>query len=116
MLELDVKGHPDMCGGYGYSGVASFEGKTVKDVLEEIKEYAKDKEASYLGEGFGNPKSNCCDCWAIRINGDTYLSEWAEPKWRTHIDDINNYLDLKVKEIKVDGGWYCFYDFNIITE
>lgn len=118
MIKLVTKGHNDMCGGYAYSGTASFDGETVREVLEEIKEYAKDKEAAYLGEGFGNPNSKGCNCWAIRINGNTYLSEWAESNWRkaTAINDIQKYLDLKVKKIEVDGGWYCFYDFNIITK
>jgi hypothetical protein len=30
--------------------------------------------------------------------------------------DIQKYLDLEVKKIEEDGGWYCFYDFDIITK
>ena len=99
MIKLNTTGHNDICGGYAYSGTASFDGETVREVLEEIKEYTKDKEAAYLGEGFGNPYSKGCNCWAISINGKIYLSEWAEPKWKTAINDIQRYLDLKVKKV-----------------
>ena len=30
MIELYVEGHSTMCGGYEYSGLASFEGKQLK--------------------------------------------------------------------------------------
>lgn len=116
-MELRVKGHNDMCGGYGYSGHAIFSGQTVKDVLEEIKDYVKDKDAHYLGEGFGNPNSKNCDCWSISIDGDIYLSNWIESKWKTYYDkNQNTKKDKLVKDVKVDGGWYCYYNFNIITE
>lgn len=116
MIELVVKGHDAICGGYAYSGFASFEGKTVKDVLDEIREFSKDKQARYLGDGFGNPNSNGTDAWQIKINGTIYWTSWIVQKW----DNIGTYTKdmdtLEVKEIRVDGGWYCFYDFNIITK
>lgn len=61
-----------MCGGYNYSGNVSFEGKTVKEVLDEIREYAKDQDAHYLGDGFGNPNSKWIDCWFIMIDNIVY--------------------------------------------
>ncbi len=72
MIKLNVQGHNDMCGGYSYSGQVSFDGKTVKEVLDEIREYAKDKDAHYLGDGFGNPESKSCDAWRIRIDDIIY--------------------------------------------
>ena len=47
MIELYAEGQKAMCGGYEYSGIASFEGKTVEEVLDEIREFAKDKDAHY---------------------------------------------------------------------
>ena len=116
MIKLDVKGHNDMCGGYAYSGTALFEGKTVKEVLDEIREFSKDAQASYLGDGFGNPNSNGTDAWQIAINGVIYWTSWIVQKWDNvaiYTKDMDN---LEVKEIKVNGGWYCFYDFDIITK
>lgn len=115
MIRLVTKGHNDMCGGYGYSGFALFEGHTIREALEEIKEFSQDGGA-YLGEGFGNPKYGNGHAWKITINGMQYLSSWSSPNWGGYIDNINYYLDKKVKGIKVSGGWYCFYDFDIITE
>ena len=112
MIKLNVTGHNEMCGGYAYSGIASFDGKTVKEVLDEIREYAKDKNARYLGDGFGNPKSNNCDCWKIQINGKTYWNCWNNTICLPYNKALDN---LKVKQVRVDGGWYCFYDFDIIT-
>lgn len=110
MIKLDVVGHNEMCGGYGYSGYASFDGKTVKEVLEEIKEFVKDKEAHYLGDGFGNPESKNCDCWRIRIGDKIYLSNWCGDKSNYH----HEYDKRRVQKIRVDGGWYCYYNFDII--
>lgn len=115
MIELNVKGHSEMCAGYSYSGTASFEGKTVKEVLDEIREFAKDKNAHYLGDGFGNPNSNNCDAWRIKIDGITYWNSWIVQKW-DKLDVYTNDMDnLEVKEIRVNGGWYCFFNFSIIT-
>lgn len=48
MIELYAEGQKAMCGGYEYSGIASFEGKTIEEVLDEIREFAKDKDAHYI--------------------------------------------------------------------
>lgn len=116
MINLNVEGHSDMCGGYSYSGLASFEGKTVKEVLDEIREFAKDKGAHYLGDGFGNPNSNSCDAWCISIDGITYWNNWVEQSWIKY-DTYDGSLDnLLVEKISVHGGWYCFYNFDIYTK
>lgn len=115
MIKLNVKGHSEMCSGYSYSGTASFEGKTVKEVLDEIREFAKDKNARYLGDGFGNPKSNNYDAWKIEIDRVIYWNCWIPQNWwnyGTYSKELDN---LEVKEVRVNGGWYCFYDFEIIT-
>jgi len=112
MIKLEVQGHNDICGGYSYDGYASFEGKTVKEVLEEIKEYAKDRSAEYIGEGFGNKNSPGCDCWGIKINDIPYVGGWVG--WE---NGYNHEFDNEtVDKIKVYGGWYCFYNFLIYTK
>lgn len=116
MLELYVEGHNDMCAGYSYSGLASFEGKTVKEVLDEIREFAKDKDAHYLGDGFGNPDSKSCDAWCIRIDGITYWNNWVEQSWNTYKLYDSSLDNLLVDKVSVHGGWYCFYDFDIYTK
>ncbi len=114
MIELNVKGHNEMCGGYAYSGHATFEGRTVKDVLQEIREFSKNEQAQYLGDGFGNPNiEQTGNCWKIRVNNKTYLSGWLNDniiEYR-HEDD-----EKEVEMITVNGGWYCFYDFDIYTK
>lgn len=116
MITLNIEGHNDMCGGYSYSGTASFEGKTVKEVLDEIREYAKDKDAHYLGDGFGNPKSNNSDAWRIEIDGVIYWNSWVPSNWETYKKYTNELDNLYVDKIIVNGGWYCFYNFEIITK
>ena len=112
MIKLNVSGHDDICGGYCYSGTASFEGSTVAEVLQEIREFARNRDAHYLGEGFGNPKSDFCNAWGIRINGIPYVGDWNgwQNKYR------HEYDEEKVIEVRVSGGWYCFYDFYIDCE
>ena len=104
--------HDEMCGGASYSGKVMFDGKTVKEVLEEIKEFAKDKQAQYIGKGFGNPLSKGVDCWGIRINDKNYVGGWAG--WKENYD--HEYDNSEVERIVISGGWYCFYDFHIITK
>lgn len=117
MITLNVEGHNEMCGGYSYSGTALFEGKTVKEVLDEIREFAKDKHAYCLGDGFGNPDSpKFGGAWMITIDGIIYWNGWIPQKWwkfGTYSKELDN---IEVKEIKVHGGWCCFYDFEIITK
>lgn len=113
MIKLNnITGHNDMCGGYSYSGTASFEGTTVAKVLEEIKEFVKDKQAHCIGDGFGNPKSKICDAWGIKINDIHYVGDWAG--WKNEYR--GEYDEEKVIEVRVSGGWCCFYDFHIICE
>lgn len=101
------------CSSGGYYGFADFEGKTVKDVLEEIKDFAKNKQALYIGEGFGNPKANAFGiCWGIRINNIGYVSGWLGAKNEYH-HELDNCI---VKKVEISGGWYCFYDFYIYIE
>ena len=111
MIKLNVTGHNEMCGGYSYSGKASFEGKTVKDVLEEIREYAKNS-GNDIGDGFGKLGRNFGSCWGIRINGVRYVGDWCG--WKNEYN--HEYDDENVVEVRVNGGWYCFYDFDIISE
>lgn len=115
MIKLNVQGHNDMCGGYSYSGRVSFDGKTVKEVLDEIREYAKDKDAHYLGDGFGNPNSKYCDAWCISIDNTIYWNSWISQSWNKYGVYDHSLDNLIVKDIRVNGGWYCFYDFEIIT-
>jgi len=116
MIRLNVKGNNDMCGGYSYSGQVSFDGKTVKEVLDEIREYAKDKDAKYLGDDFGNPNSNGCDAWCIKIDDIVYWNGWAPQSWVKYGVYDHSLDNLIVKNVKVHGGWYCFYDFEITTK
>jgi len=108
MIRLMVKGHHTMCAGYNYNGYASYDGRTVKEVLEEIKEYSKDK-GNYIGDGFGNPKSHHGNAWGIRINDIPYVGNWCG--WENKYN--HQYDNWIVTKVRVNGGWYCFYDFNI---
>ena len=113
MIKLEnLQGHNDMCGGYSYSGKASFEGKTVAEVLSEIKEFAKNRDAKYIGDGFGNPEQDFCNCWGIRINDIPYVGGWIGWKNEYH----GEYDEERVTEVRISGGWYCFYDFYILCE
>ena len=116
MIRLNVAGHDDMCGGYSYSGLVSFDGKTVKEVLDEIREFSKDKDAQYLGDGFGNPSSDSCDAWCIKIDEITYWNGWAEQSWNKYGTYDSSLDNLLVDKVVVHGGWYCFYDFEIYTK
>lgn len=98
--------------GISYGGQAEYDGVTVKDVLEEIKEYVKDKSAQYIGEGFGNPNAPQASCWGITINNEKYVGGWSGWINTYH----HQYDNCKVKKVLIEGGWYCFYDFHIISE
>lgn len=114
MITLNVSCHNEMCGGYEYSGTASFEGKTVKEVLEEIREYYADHACeAYDEQGrlWGKKGKNVGDAWGITINGIQYLGTWLG--WKNKYN--HQFDDLPVKRIRVNGGWYCSYDFNIET-
>ncbi len=113
MIEIiDVEAHNTMCGGMTYLGTASFEGRTVKEVLDEIREFSKNNNANYLGDGFGN-SDNKNDAWSISIDDNIYWSSWVnvKPKEYNHTLD-----DLEVEKINIDGGWHSFYNFNIYTK
>lgn len=111
MIRLFTKGHNECCGGYAYSGYATFDGKTVREVLEEIREYAKDA-GNDIGEGFGKPNKKLGACWGIRINGIPYVGGWAG--WKNEYQ--HQFDDCRVIKVLVEGGWYCFYDFHIVCE
>ncbi len=112
MIKLNTTGHTDLCGGYSYSGTVSFSGTTVAEVLQEIREFSQDKQARYLGNGFGNLKSEGCDNWRIAINDSIFLTSWNNEH-----PDYNGYYDtFPVDRVEVYGGWYCFYNFTIITK
>ena len=108
MITLNVEEHNDICGGCSYSGTANFDGKTVKEVLEEIREFAKD-EGTYISEGFGNPSKHFASCWSIEINGVKYVG--GQCGWKNEYKhQFDNWV---VTKIKVSGGWYSFYDIHI---
>ena len=109
---VKAQGHNEMCGGYGYNGQAYFDGNTVREVLEEIKEYAKGKGQS-IGDGFGDlDESKTCCCWGIRINGVPYVGGWAG--WKNEYK--HQFDNDKVLKVLVSGGWYAFWDFDIISD
>ena len=111
MIKLEnLKRVDTLCAGATYVGKASFEGKTVREVLEEIKEYSKDKDGGDLGYGFGNPNEHWG--WEIEINDHILLSNWIGHK----PEFTYKYDDLKVISVEVDGGWYSYYNFHITTE
>lgn len=105
MIKLNIKNR-----------TASFDGKTVKEVLNEIREFSKDKNAEYLGDGFGNPNLKCGDNWGIYIDDVTYWGSWLTPNNLPHQKYSLTFDDKKVDKIEIDGGWYCFYDFRIYTK
>ena len=53
MIRTDnLKGHNEMCGGYAYSGYASFDGVTVKEVLEEISQNEHERYRAELRQKY----------------------------------------------------------------
>lgn len=111
---INVKTHAEICSGLTYSGNVLFEGETVKEVLEEIKQYTNGKAGGMKFmkiDDFGNDDEHGSNAWAITINHIPYIGGWLgwENKYHGEFDN------LKVKSVNVNGGWYCAYDFNIIT-
>ena len=100
MITLNVNGH---------TGIAEFEGITLKEVLEEIRQFSQGKGCASLGDGFG---SGGYEAWRITINGVTYWSAWQGDKCQKYDNGLDNEV---VSKVKVCGGWYCFWDFNITT-
>ena len=111
MTLKNLKGHNEMCGGYSYSGEASFYGANVREVLEEIKEFASES-GNDIGEGFGKPGKHMGACWGIKINDIPYVGGWAG--WKNEYK--HQFDDYEVEKVSVYGGWYCFYDFYIYTK
>ena len=92
MITLNVEEHNDICGGCSYSGTANFDGRTVKEVLEEIREFAKDERA-YIGEGFGNPSKHFA---SYRI---TYVLKDVETNGLNEKYCILAIKELNIKEV-----------------
>ena len=93
-------------------GYATFEGKTVKEVLNEIKEFTNGNFISFdKCESFGN-NYGPCGAWGIYINGVPYIGTWNG--WKNKYN--GQYDNCKVEKVKISGGWYCAYDFYIITK
>ena len=110
----DLTSYGDMCCGMSYSGKCTFEGKNVREVLEEIKEYTTNPKNTKFKKinGFGNSDEECGCAWAIHINGCTYLSTWnGGDWWRKQYQ--GEYDDCEVETVSVNGGWYCAYNFHI---
>lgn len=110
---INIKGHNEMCGGYSYSGDCVFDGKTVKDVLKEIKEYTNNHPSMSFKKinGYGNDDDGFGNAWKICIEDKVYLNGWLN----NHYDQQYNgeYDNNEVESIKINGGWYCAYDFHI---
>lgn len=100
MITLNVNGH---------TGIAEFEGITLKEVLEEIKQFSQGKGCASLGDGFG---SGGHEAWRITINGVTYWSAWQGDQCKKYDKALDNEV---VSKVLVRGGWYSFWDFNITT-
>lgn len=115
MIRIDnLKGHNEMCGGYAYGGYASFDGKTVKEVLEEIREfYSTNACETYDEQGrlWGKKGKDFAGAWGIKINDIPYLGTWIG--WENEYN--HQFDDLCVKSVFADGGWFCSYNFYIET-
>ena len=106
---------------YSHDYKITYTSKTVREVLEEIKEYTNhDKRFGRLRE-FGHPESpRFGNCWVIYINNKIYLSCWVGESpdnlslYKEMYDEAD--LDKKVSFITGNGGWYCGININIYTE
>ena len=99
-----------------YTGNCLFEGKSVKEVLQEIKEYTnntENREFAKIGE-FGNSKEPCGNHWEIIINDKEYITSRGKSWWRKQYQGEND--NCEVESITINGGWYCAYDFYIKTK
>ena len=99
-----------------YIGECQFDGKNVKEVLQEIKEYtnnSKNGKCAKIGE-FGNDKNSIGNHWDIIINDKIYISSRSKNSWRKQYQ--GEYDNCEVESISVSGGWYCAYDFYIKTK
>lgn len=118
MLNLeDLKWSPCWMSDLSHSGYAKYDGTTIKEVLNEIREYAKDKECYYIGDGFGNPNfTGKWGDWRIQINGKIY---WANKKENIADSLCKKYdksmNDLIVERVYMDGLDYRWYYFDIWT-
>lgn len=109
MIKLDLKSCSD-----GSYGKASFNGKTVKEVLEEIKEYSQQEWANYLGDDFGRLNGNK-GFWSINVDNKIYKSSWPSDLRNKNLYHNENDND-EVSYIEVNGDYYCWYNFNIYTK
>ena len=80
MLNLEeLNWKPCWMSDLSHSGYAKYDGTTIKEVLDEIREYAKDKKCYYIGDGFGNPNfTGAYGNWSIYINGEVYWTTKEE--------------------------------------
>ena len=90
------------CGGGYYSGTASYEGKTVKEVLQEIKQYFQDK---------GNPWTDN-SYYFVSIDGYTVIGYdyWSRGEYDPKRDD-----EKIVDHVNVVGGFWADFNFKIWT-
>lgn len=116
MIELILKPVPDEHGCVFMDGFALFDGETVKEALDEIREYTMDKDVAYLGDNFGNLANinKHAAEWSISINGTKYWNGWIYKRPAIKYD--HSLDNVAVKQINVHGGWTRFYDFEIITK
>ena len=113
--------HPEMCSGESNSYKIVFDAinPTVKDVLQEIKEYTnKDSMFQYLADGYGCKDNRCCGCWGIYIDNKIFISGWAGEDRKnpnTWKDFYEGNQQEEVISCYGDGGWYCGINFYITT-
>lgn len=114
-MKLITKKYADMGGGENNIGYATFkEGSTVKDVLEEIRKFSQEQHRAkprQIASGFG--VNGGTENWAIYIDDELYCSSWGESWRKTYYGGKE---DRIVEKIEVDGGWYSWYNFNIVTK
>ena len=93
----------------GRAGIAEFESITLKEVLDEIRQFSQSRSCASLGDGFG---SGGVEAWRITINGVTHWSSWQGDQCQKYNEELGDEI---VATVKVRGGWYSFWDFNITT-
>ena len=93
---------PSCCGGGFYLGTANYEGKTVKEVLQEVQQYFQDK---------GNPWTEDSSYY-VSVDGYTVIGYDCDSRGKYNPIRDN---DKIVIQINVEGGFWSDFCFKIYT-
>ena len=104
MEVIQKSGHNEMCGGYSYDYEVKYSGHTLKEVLEEIKEFTNNDKRFVKIDEYGYAPNVSCGAWAIYIDNKIYKSAWIKQPWHKYYTDEITYQHVASVKGRASAG------------